>query len=397
MAEHKLVTDLQGASESLTNRKDKVDLGFNEFATIKGVRGQQFGKDVYSTMLKFKDLSKFLEVFPNIQRSMSKTNVKAIKRYVLSGIEGNSDAYMRFFNSITVTCRGNMIYDDDKRTVLIDTNSPMSINDGQHRVEGIKEAIAELKEKIEKTIDLNDRRIIEKQLEGLEEMTVPVIIFNGLDESQEKQLFFDLNNLSRRPSKNANIRLSQTDLFARMAHDIALENRYFSHYGVEMDKQSISKKNENTFLLTTVYLSIKELLSDKLSYDKSFLKQKNYDRVKKEVNDKFDRILFHLPNDMDLKGKYLIEKNYTLAGISKFVSFAKEQRLLANEDDIYTLIGMVDWSYKNDDWLKYGGIRGTGQNSNIIFSASSSGQRAVFKYLVDLAEELSAKRESDFK
>src|SRR5437763_2216358 len=144
------VSDFQ-KSEDIYNKKRyeqkrPLDLNFERYAQIRGVRGKQFNKDVYSAMLKFKDLSRFLEVFPKIQRSMSKVNVKSIKRYVLSGIEGDNPLdYMRFFNSITVTSKGTILYDEDKGTILIDTNNPLSINDGQHRTEGIKEAIEELK------------------------------------------------------------------------------------------------------------------------------------------------------------------------------------------------------------------------------------------------------------
>lgn len=381
---------------SQTVETKDVDLNFDQFAQIRGVRGYQFGKEVYSSMLRFKDLAKFLEVFPTVQRSMSKSNVKAIKKYVLSGVGKDSQAYMRFFNSITVTCRGRIIYDDDKRTVLIDTRSPLSINDGQHRTEGIKEALQELEIQLKKTSDLNERQAIEEQLEALENMTVPVIIFNGLDESQEKQLFFDLNNLQRRPSKNANIRLSQTDLIAKMAKEISETNRYFIHYGVENDKQSIYSSNENTFLLNTIYNSIQELLNANLMFDKNFLKAKNFERVKDSVNATFDKILYALPSDMDVKSKYIVEKNYCLAGICKFVVYAKDTALFANEEDLYTLIHRTDWTYRNPDWLKYGGIKGLGKKDNIIFGASSTGKKAVFNYLIDRAEEFNKQKEAEY-
>jgi DNA sulfur modification protein DndB len=272
--------------------KPTLDLNFERYAQISGVKGTQFNKDVYSAMLKFKDLARFLEVFPKIQRSMNKANVKSIKRYVLSGVESNNPQdYMRFFNSITVTSRGTIMYDDDKRTILIDTNNPLSINDGQHRTEGIKEAIEELKIMISKAEDMSELRELENQLKSLEEMTIPLVIFNGLDEKQESQLFFDLNNLSRKPSKSANIRLSQTDLYAVMSKEIAEENKYFTHYGVETDKQSIFKSNPNTFLLTTIYNCLKELLNSNILLDRNFLKERNFNRVKSEMNTQFDKII----------------------------------------------------------------------------------------------------------
>lgn len=379
----------------LTHKKEDLDLNLDMFAQVGGVRGRQFGKDVYVTVLKFKDLDKFLESFPNVQRGMNKNRIKEIKKYILSAIGSQEESFMRFFNSVTVTCRGTMIYDEEKRTVLIDTQSKLSINDGQHRVEGIKEAIGELEKLIEKTKDLNDRRVIEESLEELKEMIVPVTIFNGLTEGQEGQLFHDLNNLPRRPSRNANIRLSQTDLFAKMSREVSMENKYLSHYGVEMDKQFITgNKNENTFLLSTVYMSIKYLLDTNLTLDKSFLKKKNYDRVKSEINKTFELILEKLPSDMDVKGKYVIDKSYTLTGICKFVSYANDNMLFADKEDIYTVIGKLNWSYKNKDWLKYGAIKGKGDN--IIFSATSSGIKGIFSYLLDTAIAYNEEKEKSY-
>lgn len=377
-------------------KKNNIDLSQDSFAQIGGIRGWQFGKEVYSSMLKFKDLQKFLEAFPNVQRGMSKANVKSIKKYILSGIGEKSEAYMRFFNSITVTCRGTIIYDDDKRTILIDTRNPLSINDGQHRTEGIKEAILELQLMIKKTKDLSDRQEIENQLDILENMTVPVIIFNDLTESQEKQLFFDLNNLQRRPSKSANIRLSQTDYVAKMAKDISEINRYFTHYGVEVDKQSLYDSNSNTFLLTTIYNAIKELLTPSLAFDKNYIKEKNFERVKQEVNKELERILYCLPNDMDIKGKYLIEKNYTLIAICKFITTAKENKIFANSDDMYDIIKTTDWTYTNRVWVDYGGIKGLSKKPNIIFGASSMGKNAIYKYLIDKAKKVLADKEKSY-
>lgn len=373
-----------------------ADLNFDQFAQIRGVRGYQFGKEVYSSMLRFKDLERFLEVFPRVQRGMSVANVKSIKKYILSAIDDKSQEYMRFFNSITVTARGKIIYDDDKRTILIDTKTPLSINDGQHRVAGIEDACKELENRIKKATDLNEKQALEDDLDILENMTVPVIIFNGLDEKQESQLFFDLNTLQRRPSKNANIRLSQTDLIATMSKEISETNRYFVHYGVENDKQSIFRSNENTFLLTTIYNSIKELLNANLTYDKNFLKEKNYNRVKTEVNSLFDKILYVLPNDMDTKGKYIIEKSYCLMGICKFVSHMKDSGLFASEDDIYEIIKTVDWTNKNPDWIKYGGIRSMTGSDNIVFGGNNSGKKAVFTCLVDRADEFLKNKERTY-
>lgn len=366
-------------------KQRELNMSVETFASIAGVRGQQFGKDVYSSMLKFKDLSEFLKVFPNVQRSISNARVGSVKRYVLEGVLSEESAEMKFFSSITVTCRGHMFYDSDKGSIHIDTRSPMSINDGQHRVQGTKQAIEELKQAIAKSNDVDERIKLNKALKTLEEMVIPVVIFNGINESQEKQLFFDLNNLSRRPSKSANIRLSQTDLYAKMAREIADTNKYFIHYGVEYDKQMLGKKDETkTFLLNTIYNSIKVLLNSRIQADKNFLTEDNYDSVKEDVADIFDKILYSLPHDMNKKQQYIICKSYVLSGICKFVAYAQENMMFTDREEIFNTIKKANWSY-GKHWIEFGAVTGRFQESKVAFGSTGTGIRGVFTYLKKLS------------
>lgn len=114
--------------EILDNRNN-TDLEKGLFASLPAIKGEQFGREIYSTLIKFKDLEDFLEVFPEVQRDIIPRKVKAVRRYILSASEEN----LRFFSSITVTIRGNAFYDSaNKRLALDVANSKMSINDGQH-------------------------------------------------------------------------------------------------------------------------------------------------------------------------------------------------------------------------------------------------------------------------
>lgn len=83
----------------------QTDLELTMFATLSAIKGKQFGRDVYSSVLKFKDLDKFLTIFPNVQRNINSRKVSSLKRYILNGLE-NNNINMRFFSAVTVTCRG---------------------------------------------------------------------------------------------------------------------------------------------------------------------------------------------------------------------------------------------------------------------------------------------------
>src|SRR5690606_25575162 len=236
--------------------KQKTDLEMTQFATLSAIKGTQFGKDVYSSILKFNDLSEFLEIFPNVQRNIVPRKVNSIKRYIMNGLE-QGDERLHFFSAVTVTCKATLYYDEKNMRCAIDTHrSKLSINDGQHRFQAISDLIVKLENDFLKSRDKLKQAKLRKQISTLKEMVIPIVIFDDLSEVEEKQLFYDLNNLAQRPSRNANIRLNQTDMFSRIARELATENRYLKHFGVEMDKMSIiGANNPNTILLSTIYAS----------------------------------------------------------------------------------------------------------------------------------------------
>lgn len=361
--------------------KQKTDLELSQFAILSAIKGTQFGKDVYSSVIKFNDLADFLSVFPEVQRDIIPRKVASIRRYILSGLEdGNS---MRFFSAVTVTCRATIYYDEKNHRCAIDThNSKLSVNDGQHRFEAIKTLIEQLEKDFLKSKDKARTVKLKSMIDELKEMVIPIVVFDGLNEIEESQLFHDLNNLAQRPSRNANIRLNQTDFFSKMAIQLSKENRYLSHYGVETDKMSISgKNNKNTILLSTIYASIKELLNSEYKANHGFLNEENFDDYKTYVNDTFDKLFYALPHDMDTRGKYLLEKSFAIKTIAKFIRQSRQAEMF--DDEIFNVINKVDWTNNIDTWSKYGAISGY-RNGNIVFGGGNAGGvKAVLSMLND--------------
>lgn len=366
----------------------KTDLELKQFATLSAVKGTQFGKDVYSSVLKFNDLDSFLQIFPDVQRDIVPRKVRSIQRYIQSGLENPTEVNMRFFSAVTVTCKATMYYDEKNMRCAIDTfRSKLSINDGQHRFEAIRQLIIKLEKDFLKSKDKMRQSKIRGMIEELKEMVIPVIIFDDLSDAEEKQLFHDLNNLSQRPSRNANIRLNQTDMFSQMARELATENRYLTHYGVEMDKMSISgNKNENTILLSTIYASSKEMLGLEFRHYDKVLKKENYDEMKAYISETFDKLFYVLPPDINIRNKYLIEKSFAIKAISRFICHARNHLdLQLSDESIFNIISGVDWTYNLSEWKEYGGIQGV--DNNILFGGGAgAGLRGVYAKLMSLAE-----------
>lgn len=378
--------------------KTESDLNLEQrnLATLKAIKGTQFGKDVYSSVIRFQDLGNFLEIFPSVQRDINPRKVGSLRRYILSGLEKDNTVKMRFFSAVTVTCRGNIFYSDSDSRMAIDTySSKLSINDGQHRFEAIRTTIEHLEKEFVKSKYKHKTARIKDWIDKLNEMVVPVVIFDGLTESEEKQLFHDLNNLSQRPSRNANIRLNQTDLFSRMARELAQENRYLIHYGVEFDKMSILGKNTNTILLSTVYSSIKEILGAEYKYNHGFLNEDNYQQFKDIVEETLNKLFYALPPDLNIKGKYLTDKSFTIKALTRFICHARTHLdLQLTDDEIFRIISDMDLTYNIKFWSLYGGIEGT--NGNIVFGGGTSGGlKAIYGALVDKASVLNSSRQKD--
>ncbi len=362
---------------------DDNNLEERTFATLKAVKGKQFGKSVYSTVIKFADLRDFLEIFPQVQRNIIPSKVRSLKRYILSGLDYNGITDIRFFSAVTVTCKGTIYYNDDNNRLGIDIfESKLSINDGQHRHQAITELINELEDKYVKSSDKEKSKKLGDQILTLKEMVVPVVIFDGLSETEEKQLFHDLNNLAQRPSRNANIRLNQTDIYSRMARDISESNKYLQHLGVETDKMSILGNNPNSILLSTIYSSIRELMGvEGKRLNRNVLNNDNYDQSKEMLNSTFDTLFFTLPPDINHKGKYILEKSYAIKAIARFIYHCRSKHNLS-DNEIFSAIEITDWTYSLDPWESYGGM--IGSKGNILFGGGTGGGfRAVFTSLMD--------------
>ncbi|MFJ7982361.1 DNA sulfur modification protein DndB [Lysinibacillus xylanilyticus] len=364
------------AYEILDNRNN-TDLEQGLFASLTAIKGEQFGRELYSSVIKFKDLSDFLEIFPEVQRDIIPRRVASIRKYILSESPDN----LRFFTSITVSCKGFALYDSTNKRLALDVaNTKLSINDGQHRFEAIRTTLLQLEEDFKKSKDKEKTEELRNKIDRLEEMVIPIVLFNGLSETQEKQLFHDLNSLAQRPNKNANIKLNQTDYYAKLSRELAEYNRYLKHYGVETEKMSIFRNNKNTILLTTVYKSLRYLFSSRTHS----INDENYQSYFDKANKWFDDVFRVLPNDLNTKEKYILDKSYGITSIFRFIT--KMTDIGVNKETILLAIGKIDYKDTNEVWKQYGGTLNS--RGRMAFSGSTNGgERAFLSYLADTIDE----------
>lgn len=342
------------------------------YVKLNGTEGNQFGRKFYNVTLKFHELQEFLGVFKEVQRNIDRDKVISISKYVLKGLREDN---MSFLTSITTTCRGDILYNHQKEEVSIDIESVLSVNDGQHRYKGIMRAISILERELKQEQDKRKKFLISRKLETLKNMQIPVVIFAGISEDMERQLFHDLNQLAKRPTKSVALKYNQTNLYTKIAKDLALNNEYFTKYGVEMEKTRLTDINPNTFLLSILTNSISYMLTGTDKNDPDVLNEENYEEVKAYVEETFNKVFEVLPEDINDSKKYVMNKSAVIQGLSKFIYMARLSG--ASEDDILLAIANTDFSI-SAPWEEYGASRNDG---NITFIGTGTGVNIVMRYI----------------
>ena len=113
------------------------------------------------------------------------------------------------------------------------------INDGQHRVAAIMEAL-----KADSTL-------------GNETISVVLFVDSGLSNSQ--QMFADLNRYAVRPTKSLSILYDHRDPLARLTNDL-VQGVYIFKGMTEKAKSSISNRSRKLFTLSSIYQATKTFL-----------------------------------------------------------------------------------------------------------------------------------------
>ncbi|SDN61992.1 DNA sulfur modification protein DndB [Bacillus sp. OK048] len=347
--------------------------------SFSGAAGNQFGKRIYTTMIPYKSIERFLVVFQDVQRNVNKARVKEIAEYVLKGV--NKRNYC-FLSAVTATCRGEIQYDDQSKAVTIDINSVLSINDGQHRIEGIKLALNNMRKQVKNAKSEEEKVSLKQKLEYLENMCIPVVIFESMDTEYEQQLFHDLNNLAKTPTKSTSLKFDNNDPYTTMAKELARENEYLVKYGVESEKTQLRENNTNLMLLSTLRNTISFMISGSDNDKNNTLNFENYNDLKVTVNDVFNEIFKALPADCNDRKKYIIGTAVTLQGIGKYVNNLLNSEEVVNWKLYISGLQNINWRHENKMWNGYGGSFDL-EKGRFVFGGTGGGINGVRNALIE--------------
>jgi len=304
--------------------------------TFEAIRGKQAGSDFYIVMCTMKSVAKLFTFYDaeisaeqRAQRTLRKVRIPRIRDYVLENI----DDYI--FSSITVSVDGKITFkpiskeNNNLGIISISQDAAILINDGQHRVAAIKEAL-------EHNTEL-----------GKDKISVVFFEDRGLKKSQ--QMFADLNKHAIKPTKSLGILYDRRNDFATFVVEMTRKIKVF-HNKIEIEKTTISNRSTKFFTLNGLELATKNLLG----------KNKNIKETEKELAITFwNTVTKNIP-----EWTLLVEKRVTPAELRKDHVHANTNmleaiaiagnKLIQNypnkwKEKLEGLQG-IDWSRSNPEW-----------------------------------------------
>ena len=223
----------------------KSDLTYS----FPAIRGTQAGRAYYVAMMRLSHVVKIIpvetEAIPEdlkAQRQLNKARIPAIARYMTENPKG----YV--FSSLTVSVGGRIEFEPvgtdaagrKLGQIEISADTPIIINDGQHRRAAIERAIEQCPELARETI------------------SVVFFVDTGLKRSQ--QMFADLNRYTVRPTNSINILYDHRDPLSQLVHRIVESVEVFRGT-TEKARTTISNRSRKMFTLSSVYQATKKLLN----------------------------------------------------------------------------------------------------------------------------------------
>jgi DNA sulfur modification protein DndB len=205
------------------------------------------------------------------------------------------------------------------------------VNDGQHRIEAIKQAFKEKPE--------------------LKYETISAIFYYDAGLKNSQQIFTDLNRYTVKPTPSISILYDSRDTLADLTRYLA-DNVYYFKDLTEYEKTSISNRSIYMFTLNGIYNSTKELLSKKSKFD-------ILDENEKELAKEYWTILgdniyeWSLIKNGKTTSKYLRDNfihshNLFLYVMGRIGNYLIQNRM--NFKNYLEKLSNINWSRKNQEW-----------------------------------------------
>ncbi|OGW12188.1 MAG: hypothetical protein A2W77_06860 [Nitrospinae bacterium RIFCSPLOWO2_12_39_16] len=304
------------------------------FSAMKGNMGK---RDFYVAMIKLSLIPKIFSYhdwaeFPpeqRAQRVLQKSRIPEITQYILDNEEG----YL--FSSLTASFNGEEVFmpsggSPEIGILELPLDSHFVINDGQHRMAAIIEAL--------------------KQNPTLTNETISVVFFPFEDLDRMQQMFSDLNRTVKVTSKSLNILYDHRDLLGQVVLD-AVERVSVFRNMVDKDRVSLPLRSPKLFTLSAVYDASRELVGVvtlENQYEKAEIINNYWEAVGANIR-QWKQVQKGELRPSELRSEYIHSHAVVLWGIG-VMGRDLIQEYPTNWQSKLTRLSDINWCRTNKEW-----------------------------------------------
>lgn len=314
----------------------------NPVLDFPAIRGIQAGREYYTTMIPLRLLSKLFvfedEEMPaqmRAQRVLNLRRAKAITNYVL-------DSKRYVLNALTVTvdvpheetndfCFKPFADAFDIGYLQVPMSARFLLADGQHRAEGLKQALAE-------NPDLKDE-------------TISVVLFWHTSLEAAQQMFHDLNNYTAKPSKSINLLYDHRTDTASITREVLKTVPVFRQY-TDTERTSLTKNSTKLFTLNGLAEANQVLLQniEQPQKEQTELAITFWQAVTEQIPD-WTAILEKRRDPGEVRQELLSGHAITLVALGYLGQYLLRTQPQSWQAQLEKLdLSSVDWSKTNPEW-----------------------------------------------
>jgi DGQHR domain-containing protein len=190
----------------------------------------QLGRECFVAAWPYAHIAR-IAVDREVQRDLAKKRVPEIAAYVQS-----QDGY---FNAAMITVGGDgdaVVYIDGRLT--IEPNATVVVNDGQHRIAGIRRA-------------MEDEEFAKEHAED----SLPVVIYTDLSMREQRQAFADINKNAAKPNRATSLDYDERDFISGFAKRLIAKSVFNGH--IAYRKQKLGKHDAEWFTFAAIVDTLK--------------------------------------------------------------------------------------------------------------------------------------------
>jgi len=306
--------------------------------TFPAMRGRIGKRDYYVAMIKLNLIPKIFsfhewaELPPEqrAQRVLQRARVPEITQYILD----NEDGYL--FSSLTASFDGEPSFKPSTEShemglLELPLESQFVINDGQHRMAAIIEAM--------------------KQNPTLGSETISVVFFPFEDLDRMQQMFSDLNRTVKVTSKSLNILYDHRDLLAQIVLEAVEKVSVFRNM-VDKDRVSLPLRSPKLFTLSAIYDATQQLVGEvthENQYDENAKITLDYWETMGANIPQWKQVLEGYLRPSELRAEYVNSHGVVLWGLGAM------GKILLNEYPTEWMsrlrdLSKIDWRRINKEW-----------------------------------------------